>query len=93
MSRRNERPVVVVGNDTDLLVMLVVHAEEDMSIFMLMSHNPPQGYSIKSIRQAFQNIIQFLLFILAGTGCYIVSAIYNQGKRKALALLEREYDD
>ena len=80
-------PIVVVGTDTDLLVMLVAQATRDMDLHMLFGRNALQRYSIGEIQEAFQNIKQHLMFVHAITGCDIVSALYNPGKKKALAVL------
>jgi hypothetical protein len=79
-------PVVVVANDTDLLVMMVGQATSSMDLHMLFGRNPLNLYSIGEIQTAFHSVKQHLMFIHAITGCDTVSALYNQGKKKALAL-------
>ena len=62
-------PVVVVGTDTDLLVMLVAQATAEMDLHMLFGRNPLQVYSIGEIQAAFENIKKHLMFAHAITGC------------------------
>ncbi len=80
-------PVVVVATDTDLLVMLVSQATSDMDIYMLYGRQPLLLYYIAEIQTSFHIIKCHLMFIHATTGCDTVSALYNQGKKKALSLI------
>ncbi len=82
----NERPVVVVGTDTDLLAMLIARASSSMNMFMLVHLNPVTLYSIKQLQQALGTTRRHILFIHAVTGCDTTSALYGQGKWKALRL-------
>lgn len=83
-------PVVVVGTDTDLLVMMVAQATPNMNLHMLCGRNPLHVYCIREIQEACSSIKQHLMFVHAITGCDTVSAIYNQGKKRALQLFDSD---
>lgn len=86
----NDRPVVVVGTDTDLLAMLVARASSSMDVFMLCHRNPVTLYSIKQRQQALGSTKQHILFTHGITGCDTTSALYGQGKVKALKLTQKD---
>lgn len=82
---------VLVGEDTDLLVLLIAHAERD--IYMLI---PSKGkrtqkvYSSKSLQDSLGVMKQYLLFIHAVTGCDTTSALHGKGKSMAFDKLKRD---
>ena len=89
-----DRPVILVGNDTDLLVMLVDKAIPTMNIFMQFSSYPLTIYSIIDIQNALHEVAKkHILFAHAVTGCDTVSALYGVGKQKALAVLQNDRID
>ena len=89
-----DRPVILVGKDTDLLVMLVDKAIPTMNIFMQFSSYPLTIYSIIDIQNALHEVAKkHILFAHAVTGCHTVSALYGVGKQKALAVLQNEIID
>ena len=73
--------VVVVGNDTDILVMLGALAQNDMKLHILMSMDPLQLYSISEVQSQFAEVLPYLIFAHAITGCDTVSCIYGMGKK------------
>lgn len=81
-----DNPVVVVGTDTDLLVMLMAHATSELVLYMPCSHKPKTIYRISDIKQSLGKISQNLPFLHAVSGCDTTLAMYNQGKLKALRL-------
>ncbi|KAG1676015.1 Hydroxyacylglutathione hydrolase, mitochondrial [Nymphon striatum] len=83
------QPVVVVGNDTDLLVMLVARATSSMDIYMVCHNNPIMLYSIQQLQQALGSTKRCFPFIHAMTGCDATSSLYGQGKIKALKLVQK----
>lgn len=87
-------PVVVVGTDTDLLVMLVAQATTDMDLYMLCSTNPTTLYRVHEIQESLGKTSQHLMVLHAITGCDTVSAVYRHGKRKAFNLVhnKKQYD-
>ncbi|KAG0710803.1 hypothetical protein GWK47_022052 [Chionoecetes opilio] len=44
------KPVVVVGTDTDILVMLVAQATTNMDVYMLCRKNPTTLYRVRDIQ-------------------------------------------
>ena len=61
--------IVVVGTDTDLLVMMVAQASPDIDLYMLCGWNPMQIYSINEIQASCAGIKKHLMFLHAITGC------------------------
>ena len=89
-----QRPVVLVGTDTDLLVMLIDAALPSMDIYMQFPNNPVKLYDINSVIQSLHPAVKrHLLFAHAITGCDTVSALFGMGKQKALSVLERGEDN
>ena len=84
----NDQPVVVVGTDTDLLAILVASASASMDLFMQCHTNPVFFYSITQLQQALGSTRQPILFLHVITGCGTTSALYRQGKVKALKLAQ-----
>ena len=86
--------MVVVGTDTDLLVMLVAQATTDMDLYMLCSTNPTTLYRVHEIQESLGKTSQHLMVLHAITGCDIVSAVYCHGKCKAFNLVhnKKQYD-
>ena len=86
--------MVVVGTDTDLLVMLVTLATANMDLYMLCSKNPTTLYRVRDIQASIGDTSKYLMVLHAITGCDTVSAVYRQGKRKAFNLVHnlKEYD-
>ena len=81
------KTVIVVGTDTDLLVMLVALSVHNMDLF---SRNPFILYSINDIRTFIGDTMEYMLVLHAITGCDRVSALYRIGKRKPFNLLHNK---
>ena len=83
-----DRTIVLVGNDTDLLVMLIDKVTPNTKLHMQFSSNPDVIFSIDQIQQSLSVVIKSHLLILhAFTGCDNVSAIYSIDERKAVPVL------
>ena len=78
---KESRPVVVVGTDTDLLVMLVAQAMQDMEMHMLCQTEPNKLYSINEIQSAIGHNKKHLMTIHAMIGCDTASALFGKGKK------------
>ena len=79
-------PVVLVGKDTDLLVMLIDRSCSNL--YMQFANNVI--YNSEAIREALPLGVQnHLLIAHAITGCDTVSALFSVGKRSALEVLEK----
>ena len=86
------KPVVVVGTDTDLLVMLVTLASTKVDMYMLCCKNPTALYRVQDIQEGMGSTSRYLMALHAITGCDTVSALYRQGKRKAFNLVHNNND-
>ena len=87
------KPVVVVGTDTDILVMLVAQATTNMDVYILCRENPTTLYRVRDIQDNIGDTSTYLMVLHAITGCDTVSALYRQGKRKAFNLVhKKDYD-
>ena len=75
---------VLVGEDTDLLILLTVLSDPEKDIKMLMpgrKGHPDKVYSSAAMRSALGGMVDSLLFVHAATGCDTTSAVYRKGKR------------
>ena len=73
----------VIGEDTDLLVLLTVHAPSENKLKMVVPKKGNQQekiYRISDIQRGIGDMKDVLLAIYAFTGCDTVSAIYKKGK-------------
>ena len=83
-----DRTIILLGNDTDLLVMLIDKVTPNTKLHVQFSSNPDVIFSIDQIQQSLSVVLKSHLLILhAFTGCDNVSAIYNIGKRTAVSVL------
>ena len=81
--------MVVVGTDTDLLVVMVSLASEHMDLYMFCGRNPKMLYRIINIKMRIGKNSERLLALHALTDSDTVSALYLQGKRKAFNLFNK----
>lgn len=95
VSEAEGTPAAVVGNDTDLLVMLVARANDSTDMFMMCRSKAVTVFRIRDIQDAIGETKDHLMFLHAVSGCDTVSAILRQGKIKAfnIAHNRREYDN
>ena len=89
LAETTEVPVIVVGTDTDLLVMLVARATSSTDIYMLCCSNPTTLYNIRDIQRAIGDTAKHLMPLHAITGYDTVSGIDRQTKRKAFNLVHK----
>ncbi|KAE8737639.1 hypothetical protein FOCC_FOCC016896, partial [Frankliniella occidentalis] len=83
--------VVMVGEDTDLLVLLAVHADNtDVSMLMPGRQDSPRRvFCSKKLQEALGPHRDLLLLLHAFTGCDTTSAPYKRGKHMGFAKLEQ----
>ena len=88
------KTVTVFGNDTDLIVMLLHHWNEDMENIVVRSEYTRNGVkwlkqlNIKEATSMLSTtVIDNLLFIRAFGGCDTTSAIHDKGKATILRLV------
>ena len=77
-----ESNVVVVANDTNVLVLLLFHWESGKNLYILSETEKKisQRWKISDIATSHENaIINHILFIHAWSGCDTTSATFGQG--------------
>ena len=86
----NKSDVVVIGKDTDLLVLLCAHAKIDANnIFFTSDTKASQKVKkILDIKEHMKvngsDVCKLILFVHAFTGCYTTSRMYEIGKGSVL---------
>ena len=87
------KDVVVVGTDTNLLILLIQLCQEDNRLYLFKHGSGTQPNKVYNIRQVQHSLTagscSNLFFLHAMTGCDTTSALYRQGKKKAFKLLLR----
>ena len=69
LAQTKRKPVVVVGTDTDLVVMFISQSSSNMDIHVLCHRNPLQLYNIGELQSNVGDMKQHLMFIHAISGC------------------------
>ena len=90
-----ERPIAIVGEDTDLLVLALQHSTEEHEIFLtapakLISTTKPKLWDIAHVRGKLEERCGYMALVHALLGCDTTSRIQNIGKR--LAFLKLLFD-
>ena len=84
-TKKQDNEVVVVVNDTDILVSLIHHWQKSMTPFMHSEDTKKNGrqkqtWKIEDVVLALGNeIARHILFIHVWTGCDTTSAVYKEG--------------
>jgi hypothetical protein len=89
------RPVTIIGDDTDLLVILAATATVSDNIFILKTGTgtrPSKVINCQTMLQHLGGIRRFVPFVHAMTGCDTTSALYRKGKRQAMQLITKSGD-
>ena len=87
---KTEDLIAVVGQDTDLLVLLVVLNFTDKDVVFVkhgQKQKPVKVYSSKKLQAKLGDMCQVLLFMHAMSGCDKTSVLYRQFKEKTFKLL------
>lgn len=79
-------PVIVVGEDTDLLVLLVALSHDNAQIWF-QRPRISDYFSIAEERDWLNDMCTYLLFVYAFTGCDTTSALYRRRKIGAYNIL------
>lgn len=80
---KKQLEVILIGEDTDLLVLLIALAPSNTCIKMLMpgtKNRPDKIYNIGDIQNGIGEMRETILVIHAFTGCDTVSSVYRKGK-------------
>ena len=88
VSMSSNKSTSVIGEDTDLLVLLLHHAstsDENKLYFYSDKGSPATVYDIKVMKKLLgYDVCSSLLFLHAFTGCDTTSAVFGIGKKSAL---------
>lgn len=82
---------LVVGEDINLLVLLIAHSKEVPNVFFMKparGNKPQILYNRESVGD--EIIADNVLLLHAFTGCDTTSGIFNQGKVKLLNILKKK---
>lgn len=83
--------VVIVGEDTDLLVLLCALGKNEKNVYFRKigrGTTASKTYSTSSFKHAL--LLEHLLFIHAFSGCDTVSAICGMGKKKIIDVIKKK---
>jgi len=87
------RPIVVVGQDTDLFVLLLGLPQcQNVQLFFHKPTGTPSTYDIRKIREEIGDMKDVMLFFHAITGCDTTSSLFGKGKINAYKLLSMSND-
>ena len=88
-----ESNAVLVGEDTDLLVLTVGLPHPSASIFMMIPgsiDSPRRVFSGRDMAAALPVVRQVILFLHVMTGCDTTSGLFRQGKSQAFRLVQKK---
>jgi hypothetical protein len=89
-SQLPKKPVTVIANDTDILILLIYHYKLEMSDIFMRTESSSRLTSIRSVYLALgQSVVKRLLVIHAVSGCDTTSSLYGHGKVTVLLLCYR----
>ena len=92
-SIKSDKPVIIVGEDVDLLVLLTQLAKTYSAIYFLMpGKNLQKGKTREKqffTQKSFtcEELTDVIAFVHAFSGCDTTSAMYGQGKSKLIKML------
>lgn len=92
LNQEIDKTVAVVGNDTDLLVLLVaLTPDTDNIYFYKMAASKRSNNTLYSTVEN-KRFKEYILFAHAFAGCDTTSAIFGKGKKAIIKLLEKNED-
>jgi len=80
---------MILGTDTDLLVILVSQAISEMNVHFCGT-NPPIVHDIQAIQKVIDHIRTYLMTLHAITGCDTTSTLFSHGKKNAFLLAQTD---
>ena len=84
---------VVVGTDTDLLALLIHKCHKDNQVLYHIpgtQTKPDVTYNITNVQVSLKPMLKkYILFLHAVTGCDTTSALFRQGKKKIVSVMEK----
>ena len=93
IAKNTVKKVVIVAEDTDILVLTTALTPTNSEIFVLKPSRPnvpEKVYSSKSLDHL-PTVLENILLLHAITGCDTVSATFNQGKKKFFNTFQRYF--
>ena len=81
-------PVVVVADDTDIVIMLLYHWKKEMGDLIFFQERLNHGWSMKSAALRL-DVEREHLFVHAMSGCDTTSAPFGKGKASFLNLVKK----
>ena len=91
IAQKNLGPVTVVADDTDIVVMLVHHWQENMSEVYFLQERWSKTWSVKHASSRNEIIKEHLLFLHSWTGCDTTSTVLDKGKVVCILKLVRRF--
>lgn len=83
------RPVVVVGNDADLVAMLTSAADENTMVYIMLETNPVNIYKVQEMQENFShNHRELIITMHCLTGCDTTSACFQKAKPTGITALK-----
>ena len=80
LATSSEGPVLVVADDTDILVMLLYHWKSSLQDIVLLSERSQSAWSISKSQHNIPDLKDHLLFLHSFSGCDTTSATFSKGK-------------
>ena len=84
---------IVVGTDTDLLVLLIHKCKVNQEVYYYMpgpQSIPDATYSIQNVQQSMRpHLKKYLLFLHVITGCDTTSALFFPRKKKVVSIINK----
>lgn len=88
MNQSSNRPVAIVGNDVDLLILLIgLAGNTDDILFRKVTSGEKKYVSYSTSYD--RHLQPFILFAHAFAGCDTTSAMYKKGKKTAVSILKK----
>lgn len=88
LAMEDKKPVAVVGNDIDLLVLLIATIPSSKNAYLYKVLPKGKGNVIYSAK-GHENLKNYILFAHAFSGCDTTSAMFNIGKRKIFTIFKK----
>ena len=84
LATTGEKEVVLIADDTDILVMLTYHWKSKMKNIIFFQQKMLRGWNIASLFLRLDKVKDHILFAHTMTGCDTTSAPYGKGKKSFL---------
>ena len=89
LAEKNNVPIVVVADDTDIAMMLLYHWRDELGELIFYQQTPNKGWKIKECCEAIDPNREHILFAHAWSGCDTTSAPFGKGKSSVWNLIKK----